>query len=163
MILEPLEVNHCATLLQKGSLLLGSRRLHRLLARLFFKNHMNAVRNSMFWYEMIRRTANTPVIVDSSKDPRRLKELYLAAPNNFKLFYLTRDGRAVAASSIRRLGTSMKEAATNWKKINRQLIWVQKSIPQKNRMMISYEDLCQNPIHTLKKFVIFLSLLLNRQ
>ncbi len=117
---------------------------------------MNAIRNSMFWYEMIRRTANTPIIVDSSKDPRRLKELYLCAPNNFKLLYLTRDGRAVAASSIRRLDISMKEAATYWKKINHQLIWVQKSIPQKNRMMISYEDLCRNPIHTLKKVCNFL-------
>ena len=154
-MLEPLDVNRYATLLQKGSLLLGSRKLHQLLARLFFKNHMNAIRNSMFWYEMIRRTASTPIIVDSSKDPRRLKELYLAAPNNFKLLYLTRDGRAVAASSIRRLKISMKESATTWKKINTQLIWVQKSMPQKNKMMISYEDLCQNPIHTLKKVCDF--------
>ena len=112
MILDPSEVSYWSTLLQKSSLLYGNRTLHKQLAKLFFKNHMNAIRNSMFWYEMIRRAASTPIIVDSSKDPRRLKELYLAAPNNFKLLYMIRDGRAVAASSMRRLKISMKESAT---------------------------------------------------
>ena len=58
-----------------------------------FMNH-EAIEASRMWYRAIRRATGCPVILESTKDPRRLKMLYIAMPDGrvFPGYRYARDG-----------------------------------------------------------------------
>lgn len=143
---------------QASSLALGSGWLHRMVTGSFLPRSEQAVKNSLAVYRAIRRVSNCPVILESTKCPRRLKELYLAEPESFKLIYLVRDGRAVAASSMRRVGMSMHASASEWERWNRRSWWAQWSIPDDQKILVHYEDVCLSTEETLQKICEFIGL-----
>ncbi len=145
-------------LIQQASLIFGNSWLHRTLSRSFLRQSHQAVQNSIVAYKAIRRVTHCPVILESTKNPRRLKEIYLADPKSFKLIYLIRDGRAVAASAMRRVGMDMKSAAGEWERWNRRSWWSQLTVPAQQKIRIRYEDVCQSPESTLQSICQFLEM-----
>ena len=97
-------------------------------------------------------------IVDSTKNPRRLKSLYLIRPHQFRVIYLVRDGRAVAASTLRREGTPIATAAKDWKRSNEKVSLVLRTIPASKRFFLRYEDLCDSPQEQLKRVCQFIGI-----
>lgn len=143
---------------QAASLAIGFRPLHRLVSGSMLHRSNRAVKNSLAVYRAIRRVTKCPVIMESTKCPRRSKELYLAEPDSFRLIYLVRDGRAVAASSMRRVGMSMRDAAGEWERWNRRSWWAQWTIPNDQKLLIHYEDICLKTEETLKKVCEFIGI-----
>jgi len=155
MLLWPADVGRLAGLLQKAALVVGHRGLYKWVARRFCKAHYQATENALFWYDMIRRVTGCPVIVDSTKDARRLKVLYLTDPEHFKLIYMVRDGRAVAASAMRREDKDMATAARIWVDANRRSLWAQRGIPAEKHLRVNYETLCREPKPTMQRVCAF--------
>ena len=143
---------------QASSLTLGSGWLHRIVSKNVVPRNDRAVKNSLVVYRAIRRVTKCPVIMESSKCPRRLKELYLADPEGFRLIFLVRDGRAVTASSMRRVGADMRSAAIEWERWNRRSQWAQWTIPNDQKMLVHYEDVCNSTEETLRKICEFIGL-----
>jgi len=141
-MIVPGKVSFVGTLVQALSLFQGGRAMYQFAARVFAPAHEEAVRHSMMWYEAVRRVTGCPLILDSTKDARRMKLLYFAAPRQFRLIYMVRDGRAVAASAIRRLGVSMREAARRWVWRNKISLLCQRGIPPEQKIKVRYEQLC---------------------
>ncbi|MFV1965320.1 MAG: sulfotransferase, partial [Pirellulaceae bacterium] len=156
VMLQCKDLGRVANLVHRASLVLGNRWLHHGLSTAFFRRSHQAMRESQLVYDAIRRASGCPVVVDSTKDARRLKELYLTQPWPFRLIYLVRDGRAVAASAMRRLGVDMRTAARDWLDDNRRSLWVQWSIPAERKMRVRYEDLCHFTEPTLRSICRFL-------
>ncbi|MCA9582865.1 MAG: hypothetical protein KC416_13795, partial [Myxococcales bacterium] len=109
--LDPREVSPVAGALQKGLLVGGARRAYGLFAPRWVPAHHAAVGASLELYESVRAVSGARVVVDSTKDARRLAALYFADPKAFRVLYMIRDGRAVAASEMRREGIGMDLAA----------------------------------------------------
>lgn len=158
MMLRPGDMGRMASFLQKGVLVFGNSWLYDWVARRFCKAHYQSARNSLFWYEMIRRVTGCSIIVDSSKDARRLKVLYLTEPEPFKLIYMIRDGRAVAASKMRGTDMSMKEAAMWWVSANNRSLWSQRGIPPPQILRVHYEVLCRELESTMRHICDFLDI-----
>ncbi len=158
MSLWPDRVGRAADVVQQALLVLGNRWLHGLVSRRFCKAHYEAAQNALFWYEMIRRVSGCPIFVDSTKDPRRLKALYLADPEPFKLIYLVRDGRAVASARMRRENRDMRISAQMWVSANRKSLWAQHGIPAHKRSFLQYEQLCRQPKETMERVCAFIGI-----
>ena len=164
-LLKSFEIDHFKrdqqsweTFLQQTSLILGHRWLHSTMSRYLLPRTSNAVKNSLVTYRAIRKVTKCPVILESTKNPRRMKELYLATPDFFKLIHLVRDGRAVAASSMRRVGMDMRSAAADWEMWNRRSLWAQKTIPDDLKLNIRYEEVCLSTEETLMKICEFIGI-----
>lgn len=142
--------------LEKLALVQPSHALARVIGRRVAPDHHRAARASMEWYRAIREATCAALVVDSSKDPRRLKWLYTVAPAQYRLIYLIRDGRAVTASGIRRRGHSMEEEATRWRALQRRSQAAQRSIPTGQKLRVMYEELCAEPGRVLREIQQFL-------
>lgn len=122
--------------------------LPQIYNTLIFKisqNHYNSVENSLKWYDAIRNVSNATTIVDSTKDPRRMKMLYLADPEIFHLIYMIRDGRAVTASAMKRERIPMLNAAKTWVNSHRRFQLAMSGIPSNKIIKVQYEKMCNKP------------------
>ncbi|HVM15669.1 MAG TPA: sulfotransferase [Egibacteraceae bacterium] len=128
-------------------MILGSRRLCDLGARFSSDVATNraAVRNSLLLIEATRRATGTPIVVDTTKAPARMKGLYLYADERFLVLNLVRDGRAVCYSRMRREGVTMQEAAQNWKLDHFKYVLTRRTIPSSSETRVRYEELCRAP------------------
>ena len=99
-----------------------------------------------------------PLVIDSSKSPLRLKLLYLLRPNHVRIVRLVRDGRAVAASAMRRRDMSAELAARIWKRDNQNLAVMLATIPPRLKISVKYEDLCEDPAREMSRIGRFLGL-----
>ena len=109
------------------------------------------IQNSLLLYEAVRRACNTPIVVDATKDPSRLKGLYLASPDCFRLLYLTRDGRAVCRSRMKRQQMTMEDCAKIWLAEQRKQWLARLTIPNRQIIWARYEDICTSPIDQLTR------------
>ncbi len=153
--------------LERIVLLLGSQWIyeqwHRLLAP---AGHKQALVNSFIWYDAVRETSGRPVVVDSSKDARRLGLLYRHAQMtgaDIRLVFLVRDGRGVAASAMRREGIPMATAAKQWAQVVRKTQLTLKSIGTDNYLTVKYEDLCTDTQNELERICAHLGIPYNPQ
>lgn len=162
MALRPKDVGRLSAFLQKGVLVFGKCWLYERVARHFCKAHYQAAQNSLFWYEMVRRATGCSIVVDSSKNARRLKVLYLTDPKSFKLIYIIRDGRAVAASKMRGTDMGVKEAAKWWVSENRRSIWSQRGIPPTKFCASDMNHSAANPNPRRDRYASFWRLLLTK-
>jgi hypothetical protein len=134
------------------------------LAELAFKYNATAaqyrrvIANSLDLCRAIADVHRVSVIVDSTKDPLRGKLLYMAAPLQVYCLYLVRDGRAVAASQMRREQVSMKTAAKAWVGVNRKVMHALRSVTKYQKMTLRYEDLCSDPVKSVNQIYRWLDL-----
>lgn len=158
IMLVPAEVNPAFAMIQKAAMFAAPRPVGRWVNKSFAPAHQRAIEMSMLWYDAIRSVTDTRVIIDSSKDARRMKALYLTAPDQSRLLNMVRDGRAVSASAIRRTGMPMAQAAFEWKRSQRHTRLTSYGIPAGQRLKVHYEELCRDPEATMKRTCGFLGL-----
>jgi len=158
MLLDPSGIGAIGGLVQKALLVQGSGVLYRLLAPFVAAAHLRSAKNSLQWYDAVRSVTGSPIVVDSTKDPRRLKTLYFADPSRFRCLYMIRDGRAVTASRVRREGCSMDVAAKGWVHYHRRTRLALRGIPREMVCEVRYESLCLEPGDTMAKVLRFLGL-----
>lgn len=120
--------------------------------------HLETARNSWIVADAIAASDGTKMVVDSSKSAVRLKLLHMCRPEHVRIINLVRDGRAVAASAMRRQGTDARGAARVWKRENRHLALVLRSVPDRLKHQVSYERLCDDSAGELQRICAFLGL-----
>jgi hypothetical protein len=120
--------------------------------------HCETARNSWRVAEAMAAADGAGNVIDSSKSAVRLKLLYIVRPRNVRVVHLVRDGRAVAASAMRRKAMTAETAARVWKRENQHLALVLRGIPAGQKHRVRYEDLCENPARELARICDFLGL-----
>lgn len=127
-----------------------------LIAKRIFKDNFKKAEKSYQLFDAISCSYNSKLIVDSTKDARRLKYLYNLSPKRLKVVFLVRDGRPVALSHMTRKAISFEDALEEWRKKVRSILLVLKNIPSSNVLFVKYEDLCSNPKCTIEEINGFL-------
>ena len=107
-------------------------------------------------YDLILARSGASIVCDSSKSVFRFRLLHALRPRSSKALFLTRDGRAVAASHYRRQGRAPKASARSWRFINIYTELMLRTIDKSSYMHVRYEELCREPEKTLKKICEFL-------
>ena len=107
--------------------------------------------------ESVLEVTGKGVFVDTSKDRLRLKSLRRFSTLDVRAIHLVRDVRGVVASHLRhKKGMTAREAARQWARLNHRLQVTLQFLPQEKRMLVRYEDLCQDVQSTLKRLYRFL-------
>ncbi len=107
--------------------------------------------NRVLLTDAIRTLTGAAVLVDSSKDYVRMREIYdRAERGRVKVVYLFRDGRGCLWSSLKRGGVSARTAATQWAKNQRRTRAMLRGVRVGDRLDVRYEDLCGQPEHVLR-------------
>lgn len=134
---------------------LGGRKLISVLGKSnsWIGQYLEIIKNSYALYDAIAEVHAAKIVVDSTKNPLRGKMIYLGSPWRTFCLHLVRDGRAVAASMMRRKQVPMYNAARSWRnaciKTEAALI----SIPAARKQVLRYEDICRNPLVELNKIL----------
>lgn len=131
----------------------GNRRLSHSLGRTLahLQGEMAAADNSWLLFDSIVGIAGASYAVDSTKSPVRMKALYMSRPRRTKVLHLIRDGRAVAASSMRRTGQSIEAASNAWVQANKNIDRMLRSLPEEAVLMVRYEDFCDQPVEWMNR------------
>jgi hypothetical protein len=117
-----------------------------------------AVDNKLALYEAIRVASGTRLIVDSSKDYVDGYEIYRRRPAQTRLILLTRDGRAVFNSNLRR-GFGRDYALRVWRNYYRFApLALGRAVNRSDVYTMRYEDLATNPTAALRGACDFLQL-----
>jgi hypothetical protein len=114
--------------------------------------------NSWTVADAMAAVSGTPFVIDSSKSPLRLKLLYMLRRDRVRIVHLVRDGRAVAASAMRRRDMSAALAGRIWKRDNQNLAVMLASVPARRKTRVHYEALCEDPVREVTRIGRFLGL-----
>lgn len=151
--LELLNQQYYRASLNQMALVLGSRVLWDSAAFLSeeVRTYQTLTRNSLVLYAAVRRAWQTPVIIDSTKTPVRMKALYLTAKPDMHIIRLVRDGRAVCYSRMRRVNVTMERAIRIWLAEHRKQALMLQTVPDEYVTTVHYEQLCENPSGELER------------
>jgi hypothetical protein len=111
--------------------------------------HAAAANHRLF--EAIRSVASKPIVVDASKLPSRGKLLYMTSPEDTRILWLVRDGRAAAWSRVRRSGVSFEHATLAWVRAHLEIAGMFGTVPRPHRLVVRYEDVCLDPERELAR------------
>lgn len=142
-------------------LLLGNRTVFEAGCRVLpsLMKYKRLAQNNKMVLDTIQQVSGAPVLIDSSKSAIRMKLLYLTYPKRMKCIQLVRDGRAVAASYLRRGEIDSMSLITGmWVRRNRCAEAMIRSIPKDRATLLKYEDLCRNPEKVVRDICAFLGL-----
>jgi hypothetical protein len=95
-------------------------------------------------------TAGAEVFFDTSKGPMRLARLLASSAFDLRVVTLVRDVRAYATSARRR-GTSLRDAAETWRNDQLTIRAVTRELSHDRKLGVRYEDLCTNTSDTLRR------------
>ncbi len=142
------------------ALIVGNRHLARSLSLVSSEldYYLKFSRNSWILTDVIVERTGARYVVDSTKTAVRLKALYITRPGAFFLIHLVRDGRGVAASLRRRFGTPIIKGAARWKRQNKNVTLMARTIPDTRILRVRYEDLCDDPDGELRCICKFVGL-----
>jgi hypothetical protein len=152
-----------------GRLLYGSLRLPLLerardwvAARLpTHRARMSAIgRRNRDFARTILSATGARVVVDTSKERMRARDLRHWLGMDFRVIYLVRDPRGVVYSSVRRGrdGGDERAAAVRWAKVNAAILNAIARLPHERRLLVRYEELCAEPDAVLRRITRFLDL-----
>lgn len=146
--------------MHEASMLVGSRRLRRVLASASseVELHRAVAMNLNFLYDAVRKGNGTPVVVDSTKNPGYAKGVYLEQTAPMRFVLVLRDGRAVSYSRMRREGVSMRVAAKLWRREHLKRIAAHATVPSQQRLTVHYEALCRDSETELTRLTTWLGL-----
>lgn len=114
--------------------------------------------NRLALYEAIREASGAGLIVDSSKEYLHGYGIYRKRPEHTRLILLTRDGRAVFNSNLRR-GFARDYALSVWRNYYRfGLLALGRAVNRSHVYTVRYEDLATDPTATLRGACNFLQL-----
>ncbi len=116
------------------------------------------VRNNIRIYEAVCRHAGSDAVVDSSKSYLKAVALYRQHPERVRIIFLTRDGRAVLWSNLRR-GTSRAAAIRDWRhQYTRAVPLLRRWVRPEHMMHVGYEALASETRGTLDSICRFVEL-----
>lgn len=124
-----------------------------------FNNYAEIADTRFKLYSIINSVNSTSYVMDSSKKIVGLKFLLAWKPTYVKAIFLTRDLRAIATSKFKREpGSSLLVMMLQTMFFHIKLFLAVKTVPQKYRMVINYEDLIANTTDVLKRIFMFLEI-----
>lgn len=114
------------------------------------------INNNFLLYDTVRSVLDVDMIVDSSKHYLKAIELYRKKPTEVRIIQLTRDGRGVYYSALKR-NFPPKQFLNGWiNHYSRALVLLERHISQEHLLRVKYEDLAKTPRHELRKICDFL-------
>lgn len=123
-----------------------------------FGELLEYARNSHRLYRAVSDVSGASTIVDSTKNPVRMRALSLTAPATMKVIYLRRDGRAVTFSRMKRQSVGMERAARIWVSENQKVQHVLRAFDPSRVLDVQYENLCAAPEEEMARIYQFLDL-----
>jgi hypothetical protein len=152
-----------------GRLLYGSLRLTLIeRARDWFAARLPAHRARMTaigrrnrdFARAILDVTGARVVVDTSKERMRARDLRHWLGMDLRVIHLVRDPRGVVYSSVRRGrdGGDARAAAVRWAKVNAAILSATAALPRERRLVVRYEELCADPDAVLRRITRFLDL-----
>lgn len=100
--------------------------------------------------------ANADVYVDNSHRPHRLRQLRRTDAFDIRVLHLVRDIRGVVLSSMKRTSLDARLASQVWMGEQANALRISKEFP--NRMLVHYDDLCEDLDDTLGRIHAFAGL-----
>jgi hypothetical protein len=123
--------------------------------RPFIRPIYDGIENTFRLYDAVREILPCDLIVDSSKSYLEAVGVYLARPEKVRIILLTRDGRGVFYSYLKR--GFPRKALYNWKNhYVRALPLLQKHVNPEHLTKIRYEDLANNSSRELERICKFI-------
>lgn len=117
-----------------------------------------ATDNNFRVFDAVRDILSVDAIVDSSKSYLKAVSLYLRRPEHVRILLLTRDGRGVLWSNLKR-GTSRAAAIGEWQhQYTRALPLLDRHVARDHVLRVRYEDLTSTPRETLQSICNFAEL-----
>jgi hypothetical protein len=107
-------------------------------------------------YEAIAAVRGTPITVNSAGSTTQMKSIYLADPTRFRAINVIRDGRGWTCSQMRREKSPMETAVKLFVRRHWNTELMMRSIPENQRMVVRYEDLCRDTPGTMLTISRFL-------
>lgn len=98
------------------------------------------------------------VWVDGTNWPIRLRYLLKNPELDLRVIHLVRDPRGICASHHRTEGQPWDAAAREWVQANKNCLRMLRLVPKDRQMMIRHETLCDQPVETVDRLVVFLGL-----
>ena len=144
--------------LEKAALIYLPPWVFRKFSKLFLRSQLAVIENSGKFYSAASQTNGTRFVVDGTKDVRRMKWLSNVYSDATKVIFMKRDGRAVAASEMRRDSTCMTTAAGHWARYTTNLLRAMETIHDSRKLDLEYELLCSDPSRALQKVAAFLDI-----
>lgn len=131
----------------------GAAFLDPLLGKLY-----RSIDRNFALFDLVRREADVDIVVDSSKSYFKGLAMYSRASYRVKAILLSRDGRGVFRSGIRR-GLSRQTALNKWKLYYAHALpLIKKSIRAEDCLRIRYEELVSDPAGWVSRISDFLGL-----
>lgn len=130
----------------------------------WYKPQQEWGRNRSVLASKIAKVCNVDAIVDASKDPLDMLDIYANATLPVKIIYLTRDSRGNVWSMLKRLwpgqarSSRVVSAANEWANVNRRIWKLIQSVPRSDWLHVKYEDICRQPALELNRIFEFAGL-----
>ncbi len=104
-----------------------------------------AIQNNILLYNSVLDLTQKEIIVDSSKDYLKGCRIYLSHPKHTKIILLSRDGRGVLYSNLKRK-FDRKKSIVRWRNYySRCLGLIHKYVPDQDVIYVKYENFVKNP------------------
>jgi hypothetical protein len=112
-------------------------------------------RDGVALFDAACRASGRQYCVDSSKSTFRFRSVYGVDPERTRVVFLARDFRAVVHSKMKR-SQSLEAAALGWRNKMLQIEALTRDIPERHKMRLRYESLCEDPRRELTRLCEFL-------
>ena len=151
-----------ALYLARRELLLGMHyaqlRLGGGLLQPFLGSVRRSFSNNFLVYDIVRDLLGVDIVVDSSKSYLKAVGLYLERPQDVRVLLLTRDGRGVLYSNLKR-NRPRSESVSSWmNQYNRALPLFKRHISADCFLQVKYEDLATMPEQELRRICEFIGI-----
>jgi hypothetical protein len=114
--------------------------------------------NTFLLYDIVLLNAGKKLLVDSSKSYAKSIEMYLRRPNDVRIIFLVRDGKAVFYSGLKRK-LSKRRALSNFYKYYPKLKYlIDRFVRPEHVLYVKYEDFTSSPEKELNRICSFLGI-----
>jgi len=119
-------------------------------------SYQKRIDNNIVLFRMIYERSGKTILCDSSKSVYRFRRFHIRYPNTSKAIFLSRDGRAVVASNMKRFDKSVVDCTKAWHFTNMYTKRLLNTLPNKSFIHVRYEEICRDPESTLKRICEFI-------
>lgn len=118
----------------------------------------HGVGNNFLVYDTVREVTGAAMVVDSSKSYLKAVELHRQNPRDVRILLLTRDGRGVMYSNMKRK-RSRAESVAGWvNQYARALPLLRRHVDPAHVFQVKYEDLAADPSSEMRRICDYLGL-----
>ncbi len=109
-------------------------------------------------YDSAREILHVDMIVDSSKEYLKAVGIYKRRPENVRIIFLTRDGRGVFYSNLKRNNSKKRSLYSYRNFYTRSIPLLKRHVDRKHIIRVRYEDLVKDTRKQLKRICGFVGL-----